>query len=364
MITSDVWEHKRQTHLFPWAPDGVNIISLPVPYDNAMNTGGRLKAYISYAWQAFRHGLLVKNPDIIIGSSTPLTAAWAAAKVARFRRIPWVFEVRDLWPDFPIQMGAIKNPWLQRRLYNLEHTLYRTAAHVIPLSPDMEAHVLNKGISPSKITTLLNGTDLDLAHQVDPSAEAQLREKHGLHQKKIVLYAGTFGRANAIPLLIETAMQMVDQQDIHFVFMGAGYHETALREAASVVPNITVVPAEPRYRIFNWFRLADLALVSFLDIPVLSTNSPAKFFDSLASGTPVVVTNPGWTKAFVERYQCGWYADVNEPQSLVRCIEGAFANPEELKQAGANGKLQATILFDRAGMAESLDNILLQCISS
>lgn len=364
VITSDVWEHKRQTHLYPWAPDGVDIISMPVPYDNAMHTGGRLKAYAGYAWQAFRQGLRVQKPDIIIGSSTPLTAAWAAAKVAQLRRIPWVFEVRDLWPDFPIQMGAIRNTWIQRRLYNMEHRLYRSASHIITLSPDMETHVVNKGLDRSKITTLLNGTDLDLAHQPDVATETQLREQYSLQQKKVVLYAGTFGRANAIPLLIDSAKKLTHRQDIHFVFMGAGYHEAALRETAASVPNITMVPAEPRHRIFNWFRIADLALVSFLDIPVLAANSPAKFFDSLACGTPVVVTNPGWTKTFIEKHHCGWYANANEPESLVRCIEEAIGNPDELKQAGINGQQQASILFDRSIMAESLNNILLQCTSS
>lgn len=364
VITSDVWEHKRQTHLYPWAPEGVDIISLPVPYDNAMHTGGRLKAYAGYAWQALKQGLRVHKPDVIIGSSTPLTAAWAAAKVAQFRRIPWVFEVRDLWPDFPIQMGAIRNAWLQRRLYNMERMLYRSASHIITLSPDMKAHVVSKGFSPSKITTLLNGSDLDLAQQMDEAAETRLRNMHGLQEKKVILYAGTFGRANAIPLLIETAKRLTHRQDTHFVFMGAGYYENTLREAAASVPNITIVPAEPRHRIFNWFRLADLALVSFLDIPVLAANSPAKFFDSLACGTPVVVTNPGWTKTFVEKHHCGWYANANEPESLVRCIEEAFGNPEELKQAGINGQRQASILFDRSSMTESLNKILLQCTSS
>jgi glycosyltransferase involved in cell wall biosynthesis len=222
----------------------------------------------------------------------------------------------------------------------------------------MEEHVRRNG--GDHVTTLLNGTDLDLALPYDGDESASLRSKHGLELKKVVLYAGTFGRANAIPSLIDAAERLASRSDIHFVFMGEGFYEQRLREAARDASNLSVVPAEPRHRIFNWFRMADLALVSFLDLPVLAANSPAKFFDSLASGTPVIVTNPGWTKAFVEKYRCGWYAPSNELGALVRCIEEALMDPKCLEQAGQRGQAVARDQFDRNRMAEALDTLLLQ----
>ena len=361
IITSDVWQHKRQSHKFEWAPPGVEIIHLPVPYDNAMGSGSRLKAYAGYAWQAIKAGMKTDRPDVILGSSTPLTAAWAAAKVAQMRRIPWVFEVRDLWPDFPVQMGAVNNKFLRKRLYNMEHRLYRQASHIIPLSPDMESHILKQGINADRVTTLLNGTDLEFAHQTTLESANMITASHGLSGKKIVLYAGTLGRANAIPQILETSRRMAHRQDIQFVFLGSGFFQPEIEIAAQSQPNLTLIESVPRHRIFGWFKAASLSLVSFIELPVLATNSPAKFFDSLAAGTPVIVTNAGWTKSFVEANACGWYASVKEPEALVRCIERVIDNPDVLRSAGCNGSKIAAQLFDRTKMAAQLDSILRQC---
>ncbi len=358
VITSDVWQHKRQTQHFEWAPPGVNVIHLHVPYENAMDSSARLKAYLGYLFKAIWTGLRAPRPDIIFGTSTPLTAAWAAGIVARMRGIPWVFEVRDLWPDFPIQMGAIKNPWLQKQLYKLEYKLYHQAAHVIPLSPDMEAHILHQGIPPEKIAMLLNGTDLEFAHTVTTQDTRALLQQHGLAGKKVILYAGTLGRANAIPLIMETSRQLSHRSDIHFVFMGNGFFKDEIENAARTRANITLIPSAPRHEVFKWFKAASLSLVTFIDLPVLQSNSPAKFFDSLASGTPVLVTNPGWTRTFVEQHNCGWYAPAEEPEALVRCIERVIDHPEILQAAGEGDAALANQLFDRHKMALVLESIL------
>ena len=362
IITSDTWEGQRQTQVFDWSPPGVSVHSFPVAYSNAMSVRERFSAYAGYAWGAIRNGLKMPRPDVIIGTSTPLSAAWAAAKVARIRQIPWIFEVRDLWPDFPFQMGAIPYPWVRKRVYALEKRLYRSAAHVVTLSTDMESHVLNQGIEASSVTTLENGTDLYLNDRISDTDVDALRSFHGLDGKKVVLYAGTFGRANAVPAMIETARRMAYQEDVQFVFIGNGFYSSDLKEAAQTLQNVSVYPPEPRHRVFAWFRLASLSLVPFIDLPVLAANSPAKFFDSLAAGTPVLVTNSGWTQTFVENHQCGWHTPNAEPESMVRGIEVALSDSAELHRAGQNGRRVAYRLFDRIRMAERLESILEQCV--
>ena len=360
VITSDVWEDKRNSSLFEWTPPGVTLHSFPVEYENAMSVRDRLSAYSRFAIGAIQRGMRVPRPDVIIGTSTPLTAAWAASIVARWRRVPWVFEVRDLWPDFPIQMGAFSNEWIKNRLYALEKQLYARAAHIVTLSPDMKAHVLRYATNPEAVTTLLNGTDLDLNDRVTPEDVKALRTEHGLGEKKIILYAGTFGRANAIPLLIDTARALRHRKDLHFVFLGEGFHLPQLKEAEEHCSNVSVYPPEPRHKIFQWFHLASLSLVSFIDLPVLAANSPAKFFDSLAAGTPAIVTNPGWTRSFVEQHKCGWYTPASEPASVVQGIERALDDPKMYNSACENGRNVAYQLFDRALMAEELESILMK----
>ncbi|MDZ4701901.1 MAG: glycosyltransferase family 4 protein [Rhodothermales bacterium] len=357
VVTSDHWEHRRQSHLFEWAPEGVTLHRIHAPYANAMGIHARLGAYATYAAGALAAGLRAPRPDVVVGTSTPLSTAWVAARVARLRRAPWVFEVRDLWPAFPIEMGAIRNTWLQRRLFALEKRLYDSASHIVPLSTDMQAAIEAGGTPASKLTTLVNGTDLDLAAGVTTETIAALRARLGIGDRRVVLYAGTFGRANAIPALIGAAERLRHRDDLCFVFLGDGFYRPALEDAAGRLPNVRVLPPEPRHAIFGWFGLACLSLVTFIDRPVLAANSPAKFFDSLGMGTPVLVTNPGWTKRFVEAHGCGWYAGPAEPDTLAAGIQAALDDPAALAAAGQRGRTAAAA-FDRRRLADTFADIV------
>ena len=357
LVATNARRVRRITNRFDWVPPGVRLLELDVPYVNAMTARQRLFAFGRYMVGALRYGLAMPKPDVILGTSTPLSAAWVAAQVARFRGVPWVFEVRDLWPDFPIQMGAVPSRWLQRRLYAAEHGLYRSAAHVVPLSPDMGRHVRGHGVPPERVTMLLNGTDLDLAAACSETDVRRFRQALNLGRQRVVLYAGTFGRANDVPTLIAAAERLAGRDDVLFVFAGDGYYLDALRAAEARLPNVRLLPAQPRHRVFALFRLADVSLVPFLGLPVLAANSPAKFYDSLAVGTPVVVTNPGWTKRFVEEHGCGWYVPASDPAALAERIAGVLGRPEGLAEAGRRGRAVARRLFDRAEQARTLEAI-------
>ncbi len=360
LITTRAVFDKRLTHQFDWAPPGVEVVMFDVPYDNTMGAQQRLRSYVRYASRATLKGLSISRPDVILGISTPLTAAWAANVVARRRGVPWVFIVQDLWPAFPIEMGAIKNRWAQRRLYALEHRLYRSAAHVVPFSPDMETHILHHGIAAEKVTTQFNGTDFWLLEACTETDVEALRKAHGLAGKQVVLYGGTLGRANDIPTLIQAAERLTHRTDAQFVFIGHGYLNNLVQEAADRLPNVTILRPQPRHRMLAWFKLADLSLVSFIDRPVLAANSPAKFFDSLGAGTPVIVTNPGWTKQFVEEHRCGWYVPPSKAEALAHCLERVLADPDALAAAGQRGMAVARKEFDRDVLSDQLEAILLR----
>ncbi|AIZ63051.1 hypothetical protein PK28_03910 [Hymenobacter sp. DG25B] len=359
LITTRTWEQQRLTQEFPWLPEGVEMRAADIPYHNRMGPARRVLAFGQYVAYAYREGLKVDKPDVIWGISTPLTAAWVAARVARRRRVPWVFEVQDLWPSFPIAMGAVPAGWARQRLFALEKSLYQSAAHVLPLSPDMTRYVTDLGIPAAKVTTVLNGTDLDLAARATDAAVAALRQEYRLEGKQVVLYAGTFGRANDIPTLVAAAEELAAQNpDMCWLFMGLGYHEPLIREAAARCPAIRLVPPQPRHAVFTWFRLAAVSVVSFLEMPVLDANSPAKFYDSLAVGTPVIVTNQGWTKAFVEQHGAGWFVPAGQPDALATKLLELLAQPEKLQTAGQRGKQAARQLFDRQQIAHTVKQVL------
>ena len=360
LFTTPAWRPQQLTHEWPWVPPGVELREARVPYRNAMGPARRALAFAQYAAWAVRAGRKADRPDVVWGISTPLTAAWAAARVARHWRVPWVFEVQDLWPAFPVAMGAVPTALARRQLFRLEKRLYDSAAHIVPLSPDMSRYVAALGIAPAKITTLLNGTDLNLAARPTPPLVAELRRAQGLEDQQVVLYAGTFGRANDLPTVVAAAEALAAANPAAtFLFLGHGFFEPLVAAAAARWPGrIRLVGGQPRHAVFSWFALADVAVVSFLGLPVLDTNSPAKLYDALAVGTPVVVTNQGWTKMLVERHGCGWYAPAGNAPALAARLHAVLADPAGRRAAGERGRLLAQAEFDRVALAAQMREIL------
>ena len=360
LLTTPAWKGQRLSREFAWVPEGVELREAAVPYENSMGPVRRALAFAQYAAWAVREGRRIDKPDVVWGISTPLTAAWAAARVARAHRVPWVFEVQDLWPAFPIAMGAVPTALAQQQLYQLEKRLYNSAAHILPLSPDMAGYITDLGVDKAKVTTVLNGTDLELAARATPEAVDALRRKQDLTGKRVVLYAGTFGRANDMPTLVAAAELLVAaDSDTVWLFLGHGfYHDLILQAAARWPGRIRLVGGQARHEVFSWFALADVSVASFLGLPVLDANSPAKLYDSLAVGTPVVVTNRGWTKTLVEQHACGWYVPAGEAEALTNQLQALLAAPHLLAAAGTRGKQLAIAEFDRQRLAARIQQIL------
>ena len=360
LLTTSAWKGQRLTQEFPWVPAGVEIREAKVLYNNKMGPARRALSFAHYAAWAISEGLRIEKPDVIWGISTPLTAAWAAAQVARLRKVPWVFEVQDLWPAFPIAMGAVPFALARQQLYQLEKRLYNSARHILPLSPDMTRYVLGLGTESEKVTTVLNGTDLELAERATPATVTELRYEQGLVGKRVILYAGTFGRANDIPTLLAAAetMAAVEPETV-WLFLGHGFYEPSIAAAAARWPGrIRLVGGQARHEVFRWFALADVSIVSFLGLPVLDSNSPAKLYDSLVVGTPVIVTNRGWTKALVEHHSCGWYVPAGDASTLVAQLSWLLLQPELIVAAGARGQQMAAAEFDRQHLAAQVQRVL------
>ncbi|MEF8864385.1 MAG: glycosyltransferase family 4 protein [Salinibacter sp.] len=348
VITTRAWEDTRTAHRFPWAPPGVDLVRFDVPYANGMSPAQRLTSFLNYAARAVRHGLQMPQPDLILGSSTPLTAAAAAGLVAHLRDVPWVFEVRDLWPAFPIQMGALPDCGLHALLRWGEAALYRSAAEVVTVSPDMEQHVRVQAPSAS-VTTLPYGAAPALLDAAGEEARRSVTHHLPPDRRFLVLYAGTFGRANAIPTLLDAARRLVSaRSDVLVALAGRGHHTPLVDQAAHRHDAIRRVPPLPYPEALALFERADLSLVPFRDRPVLAANAPGKLFDSLATGTPVVVTNPGWTKRFVRQHGCGWVVPPEAPDALADQIQSVLASPGARREASQNARAAAQRHFDRA----------------
>ena len=358
LIASRAWADRRLSERFPWVPEGVALRSIDVPYTNQMGPRERVGAFARFAVQAFREARGMERPDLFVGVSTPLTAPAAAALAARHHRVPWVMEVKDLWPDFPVAMGSVPGV-AAPLLYRLERALYRSAAHVVAYSPDMAAHVA-RTVPAERVTTTYNGTDPSLVEESRTADLEALRAAHGLGDGPVVLYAGTFGRANNVPLLLRLARRLGSVPGARLVCIGDGYGRAALEAETHRLPALRIVAPQPRHAAFPWFRLADLSVVSFNDLAVLGTNSPAKLFDSLACGTPAVVVNDGWMRRLVDDHGCGFYAPAADPEGVADAVVRALADRPRLDAMAGRATALAEgrpDLFDRTRHAADYETL-------
>ena len=359
-------------HQQPWSSgwwrqstvDGINVIEVRAGYADyhrgtAIGYGQRIIAFILFALVSLLVVLRVKRPDVVFATSTPLTIGIPGMLASRWHRVPLVFEVRDLWPEAPIQMGALRHPLLILAARWLERAIYRYSYHIIALSPGMRQGVIDAGISPTKVSVIPNAADLDLFH---PQRDGRLwREQLG-EPPFLVLYFGTMGEANDLGQVIEAAhiLQQQGQSDILIALAGQGRQRPWLEEQSRrySLNNVRFIDPLPKTEIADLVAAADVCLTIFKAVPVLATCSPNKLFDTLAAGKPVIVNTPGWLRQLVTEHQCGRYARAGDPADLAAQIVFFRDHPTFTHQAGQNARLLAERCFDRQRLAAEVLRVL------
>lgn len=369
MLTTDAylpplaWE--REGSVFRHATiDGIKLIAVRVAYSNYMGFIRRITAFLAFVCYASLIVLTRPGIELILATSTPLTVAIPALLAKMLRRIPYVFEVRDLWPEAPIQIGAIRHPlfiWLLRKL---EMHTYRHARHLVALSPGMAAGIEATGIAAEKITMIPNCADLDLfdERQIDSTVLQQMVEQFQLAGKLVVLHGGSLGLANGLHAVVEAAIQLAQagEERIVFLFAGEGRMRPELEALAKRegLTNVLFTGALPRKEMPLYLAVSDITITSFLPLPILATNSPNKFFDSLAAAKPVIVNSAGWTKELVENYQIGYYVDPKRPAELAELLLSLIGKKEQLQRMGERARALAQAEYERGKLAQQLEAVL------
>ena len=290
--------------------DGIDIITLRVDYSQKKGVMGRLKAFVHFALMATYLGLKEKDIDLVIATSTPLTIGFPALVLKKLKGIPYLFEVRDLWPEVPIQMGGLKNKWAIQLAIWFEKTIYKNASHVVALSPGMKEGVLKAGTPESKVSMIPNMAKIDKFWSREKNLELMSELKLRPDTFKII-YFGAMGEANAIEYILDAAYLLKNHEDLEFIFIGDGSREQYIydRIASQELNNVRHLGLFGMDKTSELVNICDVSLVTFSNIPILATNSPNKLFDSLSAGKPIIVNSAGWTKDLVEetrmRHFCG-----------------------------------------------------------
>ncbi|MDR4951369.1 glycosyltransferase family 4 protein [Chryseobacterium sp. ES2] len=340
--------------------DGIEVVYIKEDYDQNMSVSRRLKAFLKFMYKSSVLGLKQKDIDLVIATSTPLTIGIPALILKWFKKKPFVFEVRDLWPEVPIQMGAIKNSWTIKTTRLLEKVIYKNASRVIALSPGMQAGVV-KYIPKEKTSMIPNMAKMD---EFWPRGKNdQLMEKLGLKKDSFkIVHFGSLGLANGAQTIVESAKLLNNREDIEFLFVGGGSTEKDLVDEVEKnnLKNVKFLGKFPMTDVSEIVNFSDVSMISFLDIPILYTNSPNKLFDSLSAGKPIIVNSAGWTKDIAEKYHCGYYVNPNRPEELVQKVLYLKDNPELVKEMGQNARELAETVYDKSILCKKFVEVIEQ----
>jgi glycosyltransferase involved in cell wall biosynthesis len=345
--------------------DGIDVLFLNVPYANRYPTPLRLASFTAFTVAAGVAGALERKPDVVFASSTPLTIGIAGLATARLKRVPFVFEIRDLWPAVPVQLGALKSPPAVRSAEWLERRLYAGAERIVVLSEGAREDLERRGIPSEKLALIPNAADLDIFRP--GVVDEKFRARHGLEGKFVALYAGAMGQANGLDQLIDAAEALRRRGDerVAIVVFGDGGERPRLEERARDLglDNLRFLSPVPKEELAGIVGAADVTLTIFAPYPVLETNSPNKFFDSLAAGKPAVVNLDGWVRRLVEENDAGAWVPAGDSEALAWALSALAGDPARVERMGLNARGLAEREFSRDLMAERLERTLEEAVA-
>lgn len=333
--------------------DGIKVHFLPVRYDNKLPFWRRIISFFSFMIRSYLYARKMKKVDRVYATSTPLTVGITALLLKKIHKIPYFFEVRDLWPEAPIQMGAIRNRIVKYFLRKLESLIYRNADKVIALSPGMLEGVA-KVIPEEKIELIPNISDCSFFEFGVKNIKDNFY--FGVTDKIVVSYLGAIGKVNNLDSLIDVAEECKQQglKEVVFLIAGKGGELPRIKQLVKDknLSNVRFVGFLNRNDIQRLLNATDISFISFADKPILETNSPNKFFDSIAAGKMCVVNNKGWIKDIIERHEIGFYYPSKQPIMFVEKLKDYVYNLGLLKKAGLNARKLAESNFSRKQLTQ------------
>jgi len=343
--------------------DDIKVIYLKVPYNNTMGIVQRMISFIKFMLRSTHEALKQKDVDLVVATSTPLTIGFPALVVNWLKKTPYLFEVRDLWPEVPIQMGGLKNPILRKLAVAFEKQIYKKAKHIVALSPGMKDGVVATGTTPEKVSMIPNMAKIDKfrTHEINTS----IYKKFNLNPVSFkVIYFGAMGLANGLEYIIRAANKLKEQniKNIDFIFLGDGAVKEKLKADVKTKElfNVHFLGEFPMNETSEIVNACDISLVTFSNLPILATNSPNKLFDSLSAGKPIIVNSNGWTKEMVETHECGFYVDATKPAELAELLVQIKDKKSKLEEMGQNARKLAETKYDKSILCKKFAEVVEQ----
>lgn len=331
--------------------DGIDIIEFDLAYSNNDDFLKRVFTFAKFSLRSI--GLVFSEKyDLLFATTTPLTAGIPGIFARWLRRKPFVFEVRDLWPELPKAMGVITNPVVLGAMSLLEWASYRSAHRCIGLSPGIVEGIAARGVAKKRIELVPNGCDLTIF----AAEQTPWRPESVKPDDLMAVFTGTHGMANGLDAVLDAASELKkrNRTDIKLVLVGQGKLKPQLVERAKQEELANVIFQAPvsKSRLAGLMASADLGLQILANVPAFYYGtSPNKFFDYIAAGLPVLNNYPGWLAGMIKEHGCGFAIEPEHPQAFADALEQAANNREQLVEMGINGRRLAEKEFDRAKLS-------------
>ncbi|NJC26125.1 glycosyltransferase family 4 protein [Neolewinella antarctica] len=346
------------TVIDPHGP-GTTVIRSHVSEAYNVNFLGRLWAYFSFVFSSIYAGLFKTEGkfDVILVTSPPLFVGITAYLLSRLKGIPFVFEVRDLWPESAIDTGVLQNKLIINLAFWFENFVYRNATLINVLTPAFRDKLINeKGVAPEKVVFIPNAADFTLSDPLLATFDRDaFRQRHGWADKTVATYVGAHGVANHLIQVVEAAELLSDRPDIHFVLIGGGMRKEDLKAAVTGrgLTNVEFVDSVPKSVVFEYILASDYGMSVLKKVDTFKTIYSNKTFDYMATKRPVLLAIDGVSRELVETADCGFYIEPEDPVDFARVLRhAADLSPEEHARLGENGYRYAKAHFDRDVLAE------------
>ncbi len=318
----------------------------------------RLVSFLGFMMAATLTAWRAGRVDVVIGTTPPLFQAFSAWAVARLRRRPFLLEVRDLWPQFAVDMGLLTQPLLIALARRAEAFLYRQADHLLVNSPAYRDYLIGRAVPPAKIAFIPNGVDPTM---FDPEDRGEAwRERWQLAHRFVVTYAGALGPANDIPTLLRAAARLRERADIHFLLVGDGKERPHLeaQAAAQGLTNVTFTGTVPKDQMPMVLAASDACVAILRDIPSFRTTYPNKVFDYMAAGRPTILAIDGVIRRVIETAGAGVFVPPGDDAALAAAVLRLAADREACRVMGEAGRRYVVAHFHRQEQADAFCRLL------
>ena len=329
--------------------DGIRVLCVAEPYANPMGYARRALAFWRFARAAER---LVRklDADLVFATSTPLTVGIPGMKSARHLGVPFVFEVRDRWPELIIAMGAVRNPLVIWYLRRMEQRIYRAASTIVALAPGIRDGICRTGYPADRVVMIPNGSDLDLFR---PDEAPLVDERFGPPGDFRLVFTGAHGVTNGLDAVLDAVAELKrrNEKGLRFVFIGWGQGRERLmarsrrENLGSMISWVSSIPKEELARILPRMNVG---LMTLKNVPAFGySTSPNKFFDYIACGLPVLNNYPGWLADLIREHQCGLVVPPDDPSAFADAVVKLRDHREECCRMGRRGRQLAESRFSR-----------------